>query len=307
MNTHSDARMGVAMAMLLIRGKFKVEGGAKPDGDTLPFIPDNVADWKLVPGSEKIVPKADGRVSIRLEGIDALETHYGEKKPHIEHQPRGLAHEAADQLLKFLGFETVLRDEDETVATTPDTVNGWILTRGADDYGRCVAFVGKGTPPVYSGYWTGVDDDLLERTANHRLLLLGLAYPTFYSGLPDYLRELLTDASEKARASSKGVWKADKTLTGVTVHGMASLTDDDTGAVILPKLFRRLKDYLDFKAPDASLDCFRAYLAGAADDEYRLLPDSGKLLRGMHHIVEVTDDNTVRMTHPSRDIVFKEK
>ncbi|OEJ29894.1 hypothetical protein AR457_33505 [Streptomyces agglomeratus] len=294
------------MSMLLIRGKFKVEGGAKPDGDTLPFIPDNVADWKLVPGDGKIVPKADGRASIRLEGIDALETHYGEKQ-HVQHQPRGLAHAAADELLKFLGFDTVLRDDDETVATTPDSVPGWILTRGADAFGRCVAFVGKGTPPVYSGYWTGIDDDLLKRTANHRLLLLGLAYPTFYSGLPAYLRELLTDASEKARASEKGVWKVDKTLDGAKITGMASITDDKTGAVILPKLFRRLKDYLDFMGTDSSLACFPAFLAGASDDEYRLLPDSKTLHRGLHHIVEVTADNTVKMTRHARDIVFKEK
>ncbi|MEU9303537.1 nuclease [Streptomyces sp. NPDC048269] len=306
MNTHSDAGMGAAMSMLLIRGKFKVEGGAKPDGDTLPFIPDNVADWKLVPGDGQVVPKADGRGSIRLEGIDALETHYGEKEPHIEHQPRGLAHEAADELLKSLGFSTVLRDDDETVATVPDSVPGWILTRGADAFGRCVAFVGKGTPPVYSGYWTGVDEDLLKRTANYRLLLLGLAYPTFYSGLPVYLRELLTEASEKARASAKGVWNVDKTLDGAAVTAMTSLTDDTTGAVILPKLFRRLKDYLDFTAPGTSLACFRAFLAGA-DDEYRLLPDSGALLRGLHHIVEVSADNTVRMTRPAREIVFNEK
>lgn len=40
----------------------------------------------------------------------------------------------------------------------------------------------------------------------------------------------------------------DLTLTGVKITGMASLTADD-GAVILPKLFRRLKEYLDLKWP----------------------------------------------------------
>ncbi|MFJ7166819.1 thermonuclease family protein [Streptomyces globosus] len=294
------------MSMLLIRGRFKVEGGPKPDGDTLPFIPDDVADWKLVPGGQ-IVPGADGRASIRLEGVDALETHYGQAPDPVDHQPRPLAHAAADELLKTLGFGTVLRDDDETLATVPDSVPGWILTRGADVYGRCVAFVGRGTPPVHSGYRTGVDERLLERTANHRLLERGLAYPTFYSGLPVYLRELLTEASDKARASAAGVWAADKTLQGFPVTGKKSITHDCDGAVILPKLFRRLKDYLDFTGdPTPSADCFRAFLAGAAD-EYRLLPDTKRLYRGLHHIVEVTPDNSVRMTRLSRDIVFTEK
>ncbi|MGR4879358.1 thermonuclease family protein [Streptomyces sp. LARHCF249] len=292
------------MAMLLISGKFKVEGGAKPDGDTLPFIPDNVADWKLVPGGQ-IVPKADGRGTVRLEAVDALETHYGERDKE-QHQPRGLAHAAADALLKFLDFKTVLRDDDETVATSPDSVPGWILTRGADAYGRCVAFVGKGTGPVYSGYWTEVGENLLKRTANHHLLLSGLAYPTFYSGLPEYLRDLLAEASEKARAEGKGVWAVDRTVFGATVTTMDSITHDKTGAVILPKLFRRLKDYLDFTGSPASMACFRAFLAGIADDEYRLLPDTERLFKGLHHIVEVTD-GTVKMTRPAREIIFNEK
>ncbi|MGV9316894.1 nuclease [Streptomyces sp. NPDC003691] len=293
------------MAMLLIRGRFTVGGRAKPDGDTLPFIPDDVADWKLVPGERQVVPKADGRANLRLEGVDALETHYG-PLGNVDHQPLGLAHQAADELLKFLGFKTVVRKKDETVTTTPDSVPGWILTRGADAYGRCVSFVGKGTPPVYSGYWTGVDDDLLKSTANHRLLQLGLAYPTFYAGLPDYLRELLTEASEKARTGRKGVWRRDKTLDGVKITGMGSLSNDRTGAVILPKLFRRLKDYLDFTDGKPSLDCFPAFLAGAGD-EYRLLPEDDKLHRGLQNLIEVTAGNTVRMTRPAAEIVFKEK
>ncbi|MGW0424970.1 hypothetical protein [Streptomyces sp. NPDC003015] len=58
------------MPMLLIKGSFKVSEKAKPDGDTVSFIPDNVADWKLVPGCKPILPAADGHAN-------ALETHYG--------------------------------------------------------------------------------------------------------------------------------------------------------------------------------------------------------------------------------------
>ncbi|MFJ3201529.1 nuclease [Streptomyces sp. NPDC086989] len=294
------------MSMLLIRGSFTVPAKSKPDGDTVPFVPDDVAEWKLVPGCRPILPEADGRAAIRLEGIDALETHYGQGAS-VQHQPIKLAHEAADELLKWLGFTSVERHDDETVTTTPSRVPGYILTRGSDAFGRCVAFVGRHTPPAYSGYEIGVSDDLLRRTGNYHLLSLGLAYPTFYEGLPGYLRDVLGAAALAARAAKSGVWAdgVDVTTKGAKITGMSSLTAED-GAVILPKLFRRLKDYLELNPADPSVSCFPAFLGGAAD-EFRLQSDPSKLITGLQHIVEVTNGHTVRMTRQPEEIVFKEK
>ncbi|KUJ64062.1 hypothetical protein ACZ90_62360 [Streptomyces albus subsp. albus] len=294
------------MSMLLIRGTFKMSEKAKPDGDTVPFIPDNVAEWKLVPGCEKILPAADGHAGIRLEGIDALETHYGQGAT-MQHQPLKLAHQAADELLKWLGFTSVERHEDETVTTIPASVPGFILTRGTDTFGRCVAFVGRRTPPAYSGYEIGVSEDLLEKTANHHLLSLGLAYPTFYAGLPVYLRDVLSAAAQAARAAKLGVWAddADVTMKGVKITDMSSLTADN-GAIILPKLFRRLKDYLDLDPADPSVACFPAFLGGAAD-EFRLQSNPSKLITGLQHVVKVTNGHTVKMTHRPEEIIFSEK
>ncbi|WP_314614984.1 hypothetical protein [Streptomyces stackebrandtii] len=50
-----------------------------------------------------------------------------------------------------------------------------------------------------------------------------------------------------AAADSKGLWKDDVTLGGATVTGVGSLQDD---VVILPKLLRRLVDYLYLGDPD---------------------------------------------------------
>ncbi|MGW7437888.1 thermonuclease family protein [Streptomyces sp. NPDC054849] len=291
------------MSMLLIRGSFRVNGGSKPDGDTIPFIPDNVEDWKLVPGCTGIRPKADGRAGVRLEGVDTLETHYtnGSYGPE-RHQPLKLAHKAADALLNWLGFISIERHSDECVTTTPDSVPGFILTRGADAYGRCVALVGRRTPPAYSGYEIGVGEDLLKKTVNHHLLSNGLAYPAFYAGLPAHLREVLKAAALSARAASKGVWAEDVTVKGAKITDISSITDD---AVILPKLFRRLKDYLDFDPAYASLAGFPAFLAGAAD-QFRILPDDD-LITGLHRVVEITNGHTLRMTHPCEEILFDEK
>ncbi|WP_323181160.1 thermonuclease family protein [Streptomyces virginiae] len=291
--------------MLLIRGSFRVNGGTKPDGDTIPFIPDDVADWRLVPGCTGVLPKADGRVSVRLEGIDALETHYtnGSYGPE-RHQPLKFAHEAADALLTWLRFTSIERHPDETVTTVPDKVPGYILTSGTDMFGRCVALVGRGTPPAYSGYRITVDKERLERTANYHLLKSGLAYPTFYDGLPVELRDVLRAAAVEAKESTppKGLWAKDVTVEGAEIDGIASITDDDTGVVILPKLFRRLKDYFDAVPENCSLAGFRAFLAGAGDT-FRILPD-GEELMGLHRVVEITEDQILRMTHPSEDLLF---
>jgi hypothetical protein len=59
-----------------------------------------------------------------------------------------LAHAAAAELLDWLGFSNVVRGQDETVTSSiPGTVAGYIFTRSADLYGRCICFVGRGAPP----------------------------------------------------------------------------------------------------------------------------------------------------------------
>jgi hypothetical protein len=63
-----------------------------------------------------------GAAQLRLDAIDALETHYGTPRTH---QPLGLAHAAAAELLDWLGFSNVVRAQDETVtSSTPDAVPG---------------------------------------------------------------------------------------------------------------------------------------------------------------------------------------
>jgi len=61
-----------------------------------------------------------------------------------------------------MGFCNVVRAEDETVtSSTPETVAGYIYTRSADLYGRCIALVGRGDPPEADGSSFFVDVDAL--------------------------------------------------------------------------------------------------------------------------------------------------
>ncbi|MEU6237057.1 nuclease [Kitasatospora sp. NPDC047058] len=288
------------MSMLLIKGLFHISAKAQPDGDTIGFIPDYVGEWKLVQGGRPLQPSADGHINVRLEAIDALETHYPGANEHDEHQPQTYAHAAADELLDWLGFVDIQRHDDETVSVTPDSVPGYILTRGGDSRGRCVALVGRGRSPGASGYEIRVDDKLLQRTANHHLLAKGLVYPTFYQGFPGDLRGVLTDLVHQVQAApapASGLWPLDATINGAKITGMHSITDE---VVILPKLFRRLKDYFDLG--NNALDCLPAFLAGA-DDVFTI---RGKKFHGLQRIMEITDGQTVRLTHPVEDLLFEE-
>ena len=281
--------------MFLIAGRFDVIG-AQPDGDSIHFTPDDPARWEWITRPYRVKRNHNGRAQLRLDAIDALETHHGEPRTH---QPLALAHAAADELLDWLGFTNVVRAADETVtASTPDTVAGYILTRAADEYGRCIALVGRGAPPQDDGSFF-VDVDVLRTTANHHLISTGLAYPTYYRALFPDLRSELTAVSKPARDSGLGVWASDATTSGFDFTGLDVLQKD---IVILPKLFRRLVEYLHLG--DSSMAGFRPFLDQAADKFFIL--STGHSTTGLDAVVEVKGDE-VKMTRPIEDLVFDEK
>ncbi|MFF5523061.1 nuclease [Streptomyces coeruleorubidus] len=289
------------MPMLLIKGSYQIIG-ARPDGDTVNFTPDDPTEWDLVGGFYRVEHNTSGKARLRLEAIDALETHYARTGPEV-HQPLAHGHAAQEELLRWLGFTSVQRDAKEKVtAATPATVPGWILTRGAAKDRRCIALAGRGTPPGASGTEVFVDAPMLKTTVNHHLLAAGLAYPTYYRSLYADLRTELTAAVHQAQAATPaiGLWADDVTLSGATVTGMSSITKDN-GAVILPKLFRRLVDYLNLGDPD--LSGFPAFL-DQAQDKFWIL-STGQSTTGLDAVVEVINSK-VRMTHPSEDLVFDE-
>ncbi|MFI7700532.1 hypothetical protein [Nonomuraea sp. NPDC049480] len=287
------------MPMLVIEGTYKVVG-ARPDGDSVRFYANRPDHWNLVGGPHRVRLNAAGGAQLRLDGIDSLETHYSTEDGEV-HQPLEQGQAAAQELLAWLGFTSVSRDPRETVTSAePAKVPGYILTRGADIHGRCVAIAGRGPAPGESGGSIDVDVNLLRTTANHHLLLEGAAYPTFYRKLYIDLRDELTAVTAQARSRGAGLWPQDVTQTGAKIQGMDSLTDDVT---IMPKLFRRLADYLALGDGAPSLGGFKDYL-DARDD--RLFVLSRGQWTGFDTLVDVID-GTVRLTRPPEDLVFDER
>ncbi len=259
------------MPMTLIKGTFQLVG-ASPDGDSVRFYPDDPEATKKA--GLKVRLNSRGGMQLRLDAIDALETHYQARGTGgMWHQPPEFADAAAAGLLQGLGFKTVERDDRGRVTSaTPIKVPGHILTRFADKYGRAVAFAFPGQRPGRSADLSQVHLDVktLKNSANYRQVADGLAYPTFYSLLFPDLRDALAEAAGKARKDRLGLWPRDVTNSGFKLSSRRQLSDE---LVILPKLFRRLVDYLALdESGGVSLTVFSAFL-DSRDDRLFTVPD----------------------------------
>ncbi|MFJ5552908.1 nuclease [Streptomyces sp. NPDC093225] len=291
------------MSYLRIRGEFRIVG-TRPDGDTVRFYPDDPSVWATLSGPKPVEIHGPGGANLRLEGIDALETHF--KPPLVAgpelHQPTVPAGEAAAALLRILGFEPVNRTPFGFVKapTTPPACRGYVLTRGTDTHGRVIAFTGPGDGPDADA--TGhvfLTPDGVHETANHALLAAGMVYPIFYRTLFPDLREDMRATAAKAAATPVGVWKDDKTLSGTEVIGPPEVSKD----VIYPKFYRRIGEYVLLNDGDPSLTGFLDFLHRKAD-KFTLL-SAGHFSTGLDLVIEV-DGTKTRWTHPVDDIVFDE-
>ncbi|GAA4983853.1 hypothetical protein [Kitasatospora paranensis] len=114
----------------------------------------------------------------------------------------------------------------------------------------------------------------------------------------------MTATAQQARTAKtpNSVWLNDVTTTGAKIENLDSITED---LVILPKLFRRLADYVRVFGPD--LIGLPAFLAGGGDEFWFTDDPRRKHVIGLQHVVEVTNGSTLRMTRPIEDLVFFEK
>jgi endonuclease YncB( thermonuclease family) len=286
------------MPFSLIKGQYRILH-SEPDGDSVRFYPTDPAAFSTL--HLRVRTNHSGGAQLRLDAIDALETHYTPPAAggFRQHQPLGLAHAAAGMLLELLGFTDVTRAGETVTAATPEQIDGYILTRFADKYGRPVSFAYAGETDHADLSSVLLDPGMLAGSANLQLTVSGTVYPTYYSKLFPDLRAAFTAAVDEARAAKRGVWASDVTTTGATINRLSDLTDT---LVLLPKLFRRLVDYLALGTPDVSLTGFRAYLA-TRDDRLFILPTGHAT--GLDTVVAV-EDQTVSLTFPPEQLVFLE-
>ena len=286
------------MTFVVIKGTFHVVGYS-PDGDSVRFRAENEDNWARLSGPQPIPddhPEGEPfYAQLRFEAIDTLETHYAG-----EHQPPGLATAAQESLLLGLGITGVEWNESRSEVTRAnDGTEGYILSRAVEEYGRPVAFAYTGALPegIADGTEVFLDPDLVRSSLNYRLIEAGLAYPTYYEGLFDDLRDALTEEVARARAKTLGVWAEDRTTAGFAVEGLQSVTEEH---VILPKLFRRLVEYLREGGP---LSGFKEWL-GAREEQVTVISTGRSTY--LDDLVEVGNGNSVRMTEPPENLVFRD-
>jgi endonuclease YncB( thermonuclease family) len=291
------------MPFTVIQGSFHLVGrtragketGFEPDGDSMQFKPEDpkLLDRLQRNGSAYRLTSI-GSTQLRFEGIDALELHF-----EGSHQPRPLADTARDFLTGRLRLNPVPYKPPESLRVLPpvdrDATRGFILSRALEAHGRPVAFVFEGEPPQPDGSDLVLKPALLRKSVNFKSIAAGHVYPLFYDTLFADLRDAFTRAAATAREKGLGICTVDRTATGIPISDQAALERD---AVVFPKLFRRLTEYLKEHPGDAA--GFEPWLA---DKREQVLDLTTQNFTHFDNVVEANAGD-VRLLRRPQDLVF---
>lgn len=279
------------MTFTLIKGTFHVKGYS-PDGDSIRFRAKDSANWRKLSGPA-VALNALGHSQLRIEAVDALETHY-----EGYHQPLRLARAAGRYLLSCLGIHEVVWDETQSrVIKAEDGTEGYILARSTEINRRPVAFVFAGECIEKDGSMITLNESILKKSLNYGLIARGLAYPMYYNGLFSDLRLPMTAAMKRAREDERGFWPYDLTTKGFSVPNLGTITNE---VAILPKLFRRIVDYM---GEGGNIDGFKDHLTKGCEPLVRVAQVH---FTRLDSIVEVKGDR-VMLTESPENLIFLDK
>jgi hypothetical protein len=233
------------MEYTLIKGTFHVVGYS-PDGDSIKFKANNIAHWNRINTEywetfEEKLAAENGVITLRLQGVDALETHYTPKSlpppkdlnqkgpetlkepdPGGHKQPVELGKQATDAFMHLLEIKKVewqswgehtwvskvyieKRGKDICIEEKhQDSIPGYIVTGDVEKNGRPIAWVFPGSAPERDGTQLTLDKlvSRIEKSANYQLLRKGFVYPYFFMTLAGKLREKLAEAAKQAQVEA---------------------------------------------------------------------------------------------------------
>lgn len=283
------------MSYKAIKGKFIVKGFS-PDGDSIRFVADDKQNqkwfkWGKGTNKTKATNNKEIKMQLRMEAIDALETHYNYKY----HQPRSFGIAGMDTLLQLLGIEVYKYSIDYTkIVEADDGKDGYIISSGLDMYDRPVSFLFSGKSEMKDGEeLKSLSEQFIKKSLNYSLLDRGIVYPTFYSGIDSKILEVFRKTTKKARKEKRGIWAIDKTPE-FTFWETFTIQDD---VVILPKLFRRLATFIDEYSEYNQLQLYFK----KSKDPVRLL--NSNVDKDFSEILEIEGRN-IRLKEFPEDLLF---
>jgi hypothetical protein len=279
------------MASLLCLHGDLIVVGKSPDGDSIRFRPAQPDLIRGLTNGSRAKASSDGTFQLRLDGIDAPETHYNDKA-----QPLGVP--AREQLLSWVGFTDVRWGTDTVSASTPASVPAAILTQLVDVDGRPVALLLRDDFPP-DGQQAEVD---LAATANADLLSTGAVYGTFYASTPSDVISGMRSLARDAQAAGLGVWPLDRTQSGFELTSQDSIGPN--GSLILPKLFRRCTDYLKGRRAGETLAAWMERMGDQQNDQVWVggAPDPVAFAT-----LVAQDGDRIALTADPLDLIFSEK
>lgn len=215
-----------------------------PDGNPRNLKTTHVFDHAAVHGKTKKTAISKGKITIRLEHIDAAELHYPPKN-----------------LRQYFGETAATKLHDLIAGTGQQLVHCKVLTAidhpgdAFDTYGRLIGNI------IIHLHGKDVN-------ANHWMVQHGWAFPAFYnSALASEIKKL-SKYAEEAKKAEKGIWKhlsydvAHPDFSLVFRHGAPPDAEADIGPLVIPKLFRRQVAW--HTSQDAGLS-FREFLEKQSD------------------------------------------
>jgi endonuclease YncB( thermonuclease family) len=212
----------------------------------------------------------NGRITIRLQGIDAPELHYRPTAPTLDHKKPTTA-----QRTRFKDKNGNFRQFFGETATV--NLHGFLSKAGASPI-RCVVRTQVDDPAdVFDTFGRFIGDIFVtvggkEQNVNQWLCSSGWAFPTYYSSMTNQEINDLTAFAQRARKNKAGLWKkatSDLSQFNRTMvfrnHGAPNPAADN-GSVFLPKLFRRRSTFGVAVSAQMFNGSFKNYLKTEPDD-----------------------------------------
>lgn len=276
----------------VIAGTFHVKGFS-PDGDSIRFQAKDSSHWEFFTWKgDAAAKKDDKRKQLRVESIDALETHY-----EGYHQPRTFALAALESLLEMIGIKNVIYSLSQTkIVDADDGKSGFIASASIDPFGRPVSYLFPKSANLTDGAILDSNSLPVENSLNFELAREGLVYPTFYIGTDRAFAEKIRAVVARARKTKRGIWSIDRT-SDFTLYDIRTLQED---ILLLPKLFRRLVKFFD---GNSDFGMLRDYMKRQKD---KLELWDGTKKDSLADLMKISG-RRIQLKTPPEDILFNPK